>query len=221
MMRRDLRRAFRRVVWVGPPPAGRVPPGTPLAIAANHHHFYDGHLLWLLAGGSLGRTVTVWMREWDRIPLFGPIGALPFPADDAAARLATIRTTARRLRDDPAHAFLYFPEGEMGVPDAGVAPFPDGQIARLARVLPPETRWLPVAIHVTWWGEDRPTALLTAGDLAAAPPEDLRADLDGLIARLRDTRPGDPDLHVLLEGRRDPGERWNLRLLSPLFRRWI
>lgn len=221
LMVRDLRRSFRRVVWVGPPPAGRVPPGRPLAIPANHHHFHDGYLLWLLASRALGRRTTVWMRHWDQIPLFGPIGALPFPVDDGAARLATIRKTAARLRTDPAHAFLYFPEGDLGVPDAGVAPFPRRQVARLARVLPPETAWLPTAIRLTWWGEDRPTALLTAGPLTDAPPDDLHGTLEGLIARLAAARPSDPELHLLLEGRRDPGERWNLRLLSPLFRRWI
>ena len=219
-MARTLRGTFRRVVWVGPPPA--LPPGAPVVLYANHHGFHDGYLLWWLVGRTLGRPALVWMEAWDQVPLFGPIGALPFPPDDPARRLRTIRTTARRMAADPATVLFLFPEGDLRPPDAGLGPF-RADLPRLARLLPPGTQWWPVALRTTWWGEDRPTALLTADPPHPAPDGGEADRLAALLARLAATRPADVAhgrARLLLDGRRSPAERWDLSRLAPLFARW-
>ena len=215
----DLRKTFRRVVWLGAPPA---PPPGPLVIYANHHVYADSYLLFHLITQVLERPFTVWMEAWDRVPLFGPVGALPFPEHDARARVRSVRETARRMAGDARTALLLYPEGTMGVPEAGLAAF-KADLPRLARLLPPDVSWWPVAVKTSWWGESRPTALLTAGDPHAAPdgaePDRLRAAL----SRLDDARPADLDTghaHVLLDGTPGPDERWDLSPLAPLFRRW-
>jgi len=220
LMHRDLRRAFRRVVWVGEH-APALPDG-PVVLYANHHGFYDGHLLWLLAARTLGRPVVVWMAEWTRAPLFGPAGALPFPKHDVRSRTATLRETVRRMERDPRTVLLLFPEGELRPADAGLGPF-RADLARLGRVLPAETAWWPVALRVTWWGEDRPTALLTTEAVHPAPDGREAERLGALLHRLRRAEPAwlrDGRARLLLDGTRSAHERWNLSTLAPLFRRW-
>ncbi len=218
MIERDLRRSFRRVVWLGPGPEGVPDPARPLVLYTNHHSFHDGYFLWLLAVRTLGRPALLWMNDFERIPLFGPLGALPFPPDDGRRRVATIRETARRLHDDPAHVFLYFPEGALRPPDAGLGDFDPGAFARLARLFPADTQWWPVGVRVTWWGEDRPTALLAGGAPHDAPDGRERDRLHDLLGVLRAARPGDG--RILLGGTESAHERWNLARLAPLFRRW-
>lgn len=222
MLARDLRKTFRRVLWVGDPPHALLRPvaGAPLALYANHHYFHDGYLLWLLIRRHLRRPLVLWMQDWERAPLFAPLGVLPFPADDRAQRIATVRETARRLRDDPSSIFLYFPEGELHPPDAGMAPFDPQRFTRLARRIPENVAYWPVAVHVTWWGEDRPTALLTADAPHDTPDGHERERLDALLARLRAVRPEDEHL-TLLEGGPSVHERWDLSPLAPLFKRLI
>jgi hypothetical protein len=216
---RDLRRTFRRVVWAGPG-AVALPPG-PVVLYANHHYVHDTYLLWLLAGRVLGRPARVWMEEWDRVPVFAPLGAMPFPAGDPAVRSRTIRSTIRWLdaRRDPV-LFLY-PEGRLGPPDAGLAPF-KADLQRLASVFPERTTWVPAAIHVTWWGEAKPTAVLAFGAPHTAPDGVEPERLETLLASLRFVRPPDLErgpLRVLLEGKRGMDERARLGFSAPFFRR--
>ncbi len=222
MIERTLRRTFRRIVWVGPEPwhgpKAVLSPNRPLVAYANHHSFHDGYLLWLLARRVMDRRPLLWMNEWEQTPLFGPIGALPFPKGDPAQRLSTIRETVRRLRDRSEHVFLYFPEGELGPPDAGVAAFAPSAFGRLADLLPDAAQWWPLGIHVTWWGEDRPTVLLGGGAPHDAPTGDERERIEGTLSMLRDAPPGMG--RMLLDGRPSANERWNLSLLAPLLRRW-
>src|SRR5690606_20216387 len=93
MIVRALKGAFRRVCWVGPPPA--LVPGRPVVLYANHHSFFDGYLLWLLLARHLRRPATLWMRDWDRFPFFAAVGVQPFPDEDPARRAATLRRTLR------------------------------------------------------------------------------------------------------------------------------
>ncbi|MEM1042678.1 MAG: 1-acyl-sn-glycerol-3-phosphate acyltransferase [Bacteroidota bacterium] len=220
LIERSLRSDFRRVVWLGPKPwtDGTLDPERPLVLYTNHHSFFDGYLLWLLTRRVLGRPPMLWMNEWERVPLFGPLGALPFPPDDPRRRLATIRETARRLRAHPPPVFLYFPEGELGPPDAGLAAFPPERFTRLARFFPDAVQWWPVGLRVTWWGEDRPTALMTGGAPHDAPDGGEHARLGHTLDALRGVTPGDGE--VLLDGTPSADERWDLSLLAPLLRRW-
>ncbi len=214
IIKRSLRRTFRRVCWVGAWPS--LPEAKPVVLYANHHSFYDGYLLWYLARHHLGRATVTWMEDWDRFPFFAALGALPFPPGDAVRRAATVRRTARRLRTHPGTAFIYFPEGLLHPPEDGLAPFSTLPLERLARLLPPCT-WWPVALHVTWWGESHPTALLAGGTPHDALAGDEWERLNAVWHALRSTRPAETTL--LLEGRSSPQETWNFSLLKHLFER--
>jgi 1-acyl-sn-glycerol-3-phosphate acyltransferase len=218
---RDLRRTFRRVVWAGPGTV-ELPPG-PVVLYANHHYVHDSYVLWLVASRTLGRPARVWMEEWNRVPVFAPIGAMPFPADDAAARSRTIRSTVRWLEAGRDPVLLLYPEGRLSPPDAGLLPF-KADLQRLASVFPERTTWVPAAIHVTWWGEARPTAVVALGTPHAAPDGVEAERLETLLASLKFIGPS--DLHsgssrVLLEGKRGMDERARLGFSAPFFRRAV
>ncbi|GAB5534579.1 MAG: acyltransferase [Rubricoccaceae bacterium] len=216
----DLRKAFRRVVWVGDPPV--LPPSRPVVIYANHHVYADSYLLFHLITQVLERPFLVWMEAWDKAPMFGPVGALPFPADDARQRVQTIRETSRRMESDPRSTLLLYPEGSMGVPEAGLAPFA-ADLPRLAPLLPESASWWPVGVRTSWWGESRPTALLHAGPLHDTVDGQEANRLDTALRQLESARPEDLETgraHAILDGTPGPDERWNLSPLAPFFRRW-
>ena len=203
LIERELRRTFRRIVWVGP---FRAPePGMPVVVYANHHLFHDGYALTWLLERRLGRRSLVWMEEYDRFPFFGALGALPFPPADGGRRVRTVRATARAFAD-PSAALIYFPEGRLHPADSGVLPFSRNQLARLDRVLPGPKQWWPLALHVTGLHQHRPTLRISSGIPGPVPDEDPVATLDNLLDMARlDVSAG----CTLLEGRRGPHERWN------------
>lgn len=213
LMVRDLRRAFRRVCWVGPPPA--LPPGVPVVLYANHHAFFDGYLMWLLAHRLLKRAPLTWMEQWDRFPFFAAVGALPFPPDEPARRTATLRKTIAQFRARPDSVLVYFPEGRLHAPDEGLLPFPPERFARLDRLFP-EKCWWPVALHVTWWGEPTPTALLTGGAPHARAHGREHEALAEALARLRTVSPH-PTPRVLLEGQTGRHENWDFSFARSFF----
>lgn len=216
IIERSLRQTFRRVCWVGALPS--LPETMPVVLYANHHSFYDGYLAWYLARHTLHRPTVTWMEDWDRFPFFAAQGAYPFPADDPARRAATMRRTARRLRTHPDSLFIYFPEGILHPPEEGIASFSSLPLDRLARLLPPCT-WWPVAIHVTWWGESRPTALLAGGTPHTAITGDEHTRLSERWHALRSAPPETTTL--LLDGHHSPQETWNFSLLHRLFERHV
>jgi hypothetical protein len=215
LLRHDLRRSFRRVCWVGAwPPA--LPDG-PVIAYANHHHYYDGHLGWLLFQERLGRSATLWMAEWDRFPFFGAVGAQPFPPDDPARRAATLRRTARRFRETPRTVLIYYPEGELRPPEDGIAPFDPDPLRRIARLYP-EAQWWPLAVHVTWRGDARPTAFLTGGPAHDADGREHERLAEHWHA-LRQA-PHEPP-HPLLEGTRSASEWWRFSFARSFFERYL
>ncbi len=216
MMRHDLRSGFRRVCWVGEWPPDL--PEAPVILYANHHHYFDGHLLWLLATERLNRPSTLWMAEYDTFPFFAAVGVQPFPPDDPSRRAATIRRTGRRFRDDPDTVLVYFPEGDLQAPDEGIRPFDADAVRRIGRLYP-EAVWWPVALHVTWWGESGPTALLAGG-----APHDTAdgCERDRLRRLWNDLRDGVPsETHDLLTGYRGASEIWNFSFTRPFFDRYL
>lgn len=231
MLRRDLRRAFRRVVWVGPLPAlpGPSHDAAPVVLYANHHGFYDGHLLWLLLDELLKRPGTLWMEDWDRFPFFAAVGAQPFPpgddnkADNEAAgrRRATLRRTARRMHEQPSTVLVHFPEGRLHPPADGLLPFRDGTFERLARLFPDATRWWPVALHIAQTTGARPTAFLTGRAPRDAPDGRERERLRETWEALRQQAPGTGERQTLLDGTRGPDDRWDFSFLAPFFKRYL
>lgn len=215
LLRFGLRRTFRRVCWVGDWPPS-LPDG-PVIAYANHHHFYDGHLAWLLFCRRLNRPSTLWMADWDRAPFFAAVGAQPFPEDDPSRRAATLRRTGRRFRAQPRTVLVYYPEGTLHTPDEGILAFDASAIRRLARLYPDAT-WWPYAVHVTWRGEAQPTAFLTGGT-PHDPDGEEQARLQRLLAALRDGSPNPTT--TLLRGHRSFEEQWNLSLTSSFFERYL
>ena len=216
LVRRTLRRSFRRVAWVGPLPD--LPADRPVVIYANHHHFYDGHLLWYFIESTLDRRGMTWMEDWDAFPFFGPLGAEPFPADDPRRRAATVRRTVERMRAEPRTMLFLFPEGRLHAPEEGILPFPEESFARFDRILPDEKFWWPVATHVTWRGESLPTALLSGGQPHTRADGDEADRLRACWTALRE-RAVEPSLTVL-DGRKSPQESWNFGFLRGLFSRF-
>lgn len=211
LIRRDLRHGFRRIVWLGSRPA--LVPARPAVLLANHQSYYDGHLLWLLATHALQRPFAIWMEELDRFPFFTVQGAMPFPPDNARRRANTMRRTRRLLGQDPRVALGYFPEGTLHSPDEPLRPFAPEALARLHEALG-RPCWWPVAIHVTWWRESRPTAFLTGGLPRMAPTGTEREELEELRARLRRT---EGERSTLFEGAPGPDERWNLQWMRRMW----
>ena len=219
LMRYELGSYFRRVVWTGAPPV--LAPGRPVVAYVNHHHVYDGHLMWLVCRRLLDRPPTTWMAEWDRFPFFAAVGAQPFPAGDPRRRLATVRRTARRFRDAPRTVLVYFPEAKLHAPEGGLLPFAGDVFGRLGRLYA-TAQWWPVAIHVSYWGEKHPTAVLAGGAPTDAPPDDARARLEAVWRRLRATPPDAFDARrTLLEGRRGPEEALRLDPVATFFERYL
>lgn len=219
-MTNSLRGAFRRAVWAAPALADPAP-GRPLVVYANHHVYHDSFLLWHVLTRGLGRPIVVWMAAWERAPLFGPIGALPFPDGDARARAATVRETARRMAADARTALYVYPEGHMHPPEDGLLPF-RADLPRLARLLPAEAAYVPVGVRTSWWGESRPTAVLGAGEAHGAPDGQEPARLGAVLDRLGAVRPADlaeGRAAVVFDGAPGPDERWDLSAVAPLFRR--
>jgi 1-acyl-sn-glycerol-3-phosphate acyltransferase len=216
LMRYELRRSFRRICWVGDWPT--LPPETPLVIYANHHHFYDGHLLWWLITQTLDRPGTTWMADWDRFPFFAAAGAQPFPPQAPARRRATLRRTARLFREQPDTILAYFPAGRLHPPEDGIASFDAHHLEQLGRLFP-DAQWWPLAIHVTWWGDAFPTALLTGDRVHPHPPQNGRSQLEQHWNSLRRERP--PSVETLFEGRRSPSDHWSFAFARSFFERYL
>lgn len=212
----SLRKAFRRICWVGETP--QLDPEKPVVVYANHHTFYDGYVLWLMSVNLLDRSPMTWMAEWDKFPFFGAVGAYPFPPDDAKERLRTIRQTSRRLRTDPRTLLFYFPEGVLHAPEEGIHPISSTDMVRLDRILP-EKQWWPVAIHLTTRGESLPTLQLFGGEPHAKIDGNETQRLQRCLDTLRNK--AQPCSHVLLEGAKGPEESWSFSVFGPWFRRYL
>jgi hypothetical protein len=171
--------------------------------------------MWLATRDLFRRPFIVWMEELDRYPFFSAQGVLPFPPDDARRRAMTIRRSREALSAPPYPILTYFPGGRLSSPESGLPPDDPRTFERLGRIMPPAT-WLPIAIHVTWWGESLPTALLGAGESHEKPTGN---EMQRLEAALKSIRAPDPTVsRMLLEGKDGPNERRNLSFLRRHFR---
>ena len=215
LLRLDLRRAFRDVYWVGSWPPS-VPDG-PVIAYANHHHYYDGHLGWLLFQECLDRSATLWMEKWDQFPFFGAVGAQPFPADNPSRRAATLRRTAHRFRSASPPVLIYYPNGALRSPDAGIEAFSPSAQQRIASLYP-DAQWWPFALHVTWQGHARPTALLGGG-----PAHDWDGNEHGRLTEHWKAlhHPSPSSRHQLLRGRRSASEQWDFSFAAPFFLHYL
>jgi 1-acyl-sn-glycerol-3-phosphate acyltransferase len=196
---RELRAAFHSIRLVGPLPESQKP----VVLYANHHSVHDGYALWYIARRIMHRKTRVWMQQWDRYPFFAAAGARPFPMDDPAARIRTIRQTRTFFNGNAASALVYFPEGEMHPAENGVRVWSNDAVIRLDRLLG-EPAWLPFALHTSWRAHDRPELFILPGELQSAP-EVGAMNLEKLLAVAPDRSLGEST--SILSGRKSSNER--------------
>ncbi len=208
MIRRSVRKTFHTVRWNAP-----SLPEAPAILVANHHGWHDGYLMYL-AATRMGLRVVDWIAEFDAFPLFAKVGGMRFPADDPAARAATIRRTIRLMREER-RSLLLFAEGVLHRPPA-LMPF--GKALETVARSVPGVRIVPVAVRYELAMHERPEAWLRfgpevpAGDGLAARTRLAVADgLDALAAEIRFS----PErFETLQKGTLDVNERWDVRGLK-------
>ena len=216
IMLSSMQKAYRRICWVGPIPT--FDDSRPVVLYSNHTTFHDGYIMWLVSQKLFQREIHIWMEDWDNFPIFGAVGAQPFPLDNARQRIKTIRNTNQFLRNNPKSTLIYFPEGKLHVPEEGILPFPKAPMQRLAKIFP-DVYWWPVCAHLTTHGEAQPTLLLAGGTPHEKPDGNEHERLTNCLNDLRSR--AHPCETVLLGGKKSPNESWNLRFLSPFFRRYL
>jgi len=214
MIRRSVRRVFRNVYWIRP----ETPVAEPAIFVPNHHGWHDGYLMYLaLSALKLENPFHDWIQEYEAFPLFGRVGGMPFPADDAGRRAATIRQTIRWMREERRNLLL-FAEGVLHRPPE-LLPF--GKSLELVASKVPDTKVVPVAIRYEHSLHERPEATLLFGspmppgpDLAARTRLQVAALLDRLAAilalepeRRQILHPGTPDVNERMDMRRLPTRR--------------
>jgi 1-acyl-sn-glycerol-3-phosphate acyltransferase len=208
MIRRSVRRTFRNVYWL--PPEGPVP--EPAIFVPNHHGWHDGYLMYLaLSALGLQNPFHDWIQEYDAFPLFGKIGGMPFPADDAGRRAATIRRTIRGMREEN-RSLMLFAEAILHRPPE-LLPF--GKSLELVAGKVPGVTVIPVGIRYEHNVHERPEASLLFG-APMTPGPDLsartRLEVAALLDRLAAIRAVDPErLRVLHPGTLDVNERMDMR----------
>lgn len=198
MIRRTLRARFRTVYWNQP---GAVQ--GPVILAANHHCWHDGYLMYALVK-RLGLISVLWAEEYAAFPLFGKIGALPYPVGDAGARAVTLRHSLEALAQG--RSLCVFAEGVLHTP-------PD--VWPVGRAVPWLSRKsgvpvLPLGFRVEMSMHERPEAWVCVGE-----PLPVGADEQSIGQAiefcLEQTRRAGVDWPILVQGTLDVNERWDVR----------
>lgn len=216
MVERSVRQRYRRVL-IRPP---ATTPELPTIFIPNHHGWDDGYVMYL-AAKWLGIRAVDWIEEFDAFPPFRFIGGMPFPKDDPARRAATIRETICTMRDDGT-SLLLFAEGVLHRgPD--IRPLPEG-FGRLLRMLPAKSI-TPVSIVYQQSMHERPEAFLSFGQSLRSDSTTseissrIAVDLDNLRRQISSEEFSSQefsseeysDFQVLVEGKKDVNERWDMR----------
>lgn len=216
MIRRSVRRNFRNVYWAPP----TLPAPEPAIYVPNHHGWHDGYVMYLaLSALGLRKPFHDWIQEYDAFPLFGRIGGMPFPADDAARRAATIRQTIRLMREE-GRSLMLFAEGILHRPPE-LLPF--GKSLELIANKVPEAAVIPVAIRYEHSVHERPECHLVFGEpLERGPdlPFRTRLAVKALLDRAAVRVAFEPEsFKVLHAGTLDVNERMDMRRIPGLGRR--
>lgn len=159
----------RGLVGVWARDEGALPDGGAV-LAANHHSWWDGYLLYLLAHRRR-RPFTVLMNE-------AQLGRFPFLRRHGAIGAHELRAAMRRLA--AGHLVAVFPEAALrpSGPPAPLAPGAAYLAARAGRQL------VPVAVRVAVRGQQRPEAFLRFGSALAADAPDLERSLANALGAL-------------------------------------
>jgi 1-acyl-sn-glycerol-3-phosphate acyltransferase len=169
---------------------GPLPPaGESLLFYANHSSWWDGFLFLALCR-AIGRDAYCVMEEQHlaRYPFLRRLGAFSVRRGDAASALETLRT-ARHLLKRPAASVMIFPQGVL-LPAAR----PPLQLERGVEVLAraAKVRCVPMALHLGFFGDERPQALLELGaPHAPGPLSVFSTRLDELVTSVQAASPTD------------------------------
>ena len=150
----------------------------PVVLAATHSAWWDAMLL-LPLDDALGRSGKVWMdaENLDRLPFFGPLGAIPLETGVGGLRRSV--REAQRWLSEPGRTLWIFPQGEQR--PAWIRPL----------CLKPGAAWMasqldaaliPVAMAYGFREASTPTAAISFG-----PPVDPDNLEGGLLQQLGQT----------------------------------
>ncbi len=205
MIRRSVKKQFRRVYWS--PPA-RMPEG-PVVFVCTHHGWFDGYLMFHVVS-RLGKRSLDWIQEFGAFPLFRYVGGMPFPLGDAAGRAKTLRQTVRLMRGEK-RSLVLFAEGTLHV---GPEIWEIGDSLRFIAKQVPEATLIPTAIHYQLGIHQRPEAFIAFGEplvrgenLLAEAREKLQALLDQTSERAKQS----DGFEILVQGTLDVNERMDMR----------
>jgi 1-acyl-sn-glycerol-3-phosphate acyltransferase len=205
MIRRTVKARFRNVYWTEP----SFPLVPPVVFVPNHHGWHDGYLMFHLVS-RLKIPSLDWIAEYGAFPLFRFVGGLPFPADDALVRAATLRRTVRMMREQ-GRSLVLFAEGALHRPPELL---PLGKALQAVAGQVPAASVVPVAILYDMSLHERPEAFLRIGRPVAAGPglpertrEAIASELEGLRAEVAAGK----TFEILAPGTPDVNERWAMR----------
>jgi len=208
MIMRAMRGHFRGVYLLDRDPLGA---DEAAIVFANHHNWWDGYFVHLMAKRWRPGNSMVWMRELGSNRPLALLGAMPLPAEDAATRRKTIRRTVQALKRSPAALFL-FPEADM---------HPPPKVHAFERGL----HWLhqrlehavlkPLAIHIEYGDHQYPQAFLLGGERFICDSEgqtEWLAQAQEAVAKLLDdlrdpAKLAEGSFECLLAGRLSTEER--------------
>jgi len=211
MIRRSLRSRFHSVRWE---PPTNLPAG-PRIYVPNHHGWHDGYVMYAaLTKLNHGRFYD-WIQEYKAFPLFGRVGGMNFPPDDANERAKTIRQTIRLLREGDA-SLLLFAEQHLHRPPE-LREF--GRTLELIARQVPSASIIPVAIRYELCYHERPEAYVCFGPAVEPGPDVSRRTRNavrGQMDRLRTIIEYEPErLETLVAGTKDVNERLDIRRFHP------
>ena len=206
MIRRSVRSRFHTVHWV--PPSKPLP--EPCIFVPNHHGWHDGYLMYHAITALRIRTLD-WIQEFDAFPLFAKVGGMPFPADDATRRGATIRKTIRLMTTEKRSLILFAEQHLHRPPEVMVF----GKALELVSKRVPEACVVPVGIHYELSMHERPECFMMFGTPRTgkdATPEQTRLAVKALLDELAVKIKFDPEaFQVLVKGTLDVNERMDMR----------
>lgn len=207
MIRSSVRRAFHTVHWIPP----KNPVVEPAIFVPNHHGWHDGYVMYLaLRALGLRQPFLDWIQEYASFPLFGKVGGMPFPANDPAARAATVKRTIRLMREEQRNLLL-FAEGILHRPPE-VMTF--GKSLELVATKVEGSTVVPVAIRYEHSVHERPECWIMFGE-PVVPGKDLayrtRLEVKTLLDLLAVKIAFEPTaFEVLHRGTLDVNERWDM-----------
>lgn len=203
MIRRSVRKSFRRVYMKDDSTSTQ----SPIIFVVNHHGWFDGYLMYHVVS-QLRKKSLDWIEEYDSFPLFRFVGGMPYPRNDTAKRVETVRKTIRAMKEE-GKSLVLFAEGVLHDPPS-VLKF--GRSLELLCKKVPEAEIVPVSIRYDLSIHQRPSAKIWLGPnlkVTSEICEQSREVIVNQLARIESISLS--QFTVLVEGTPDVNERWSMK----------